>query len=148
MGAAWLRLWGRIVSRTATTPERFQSQGTRLDSSSLVVPFVRVDITAGAPVTVTPDLLVAGYYQLRFIGNPGLTLGAPMNMVSGNILVIELSNISGGAIAAVTLNAVFKVQGGALPLPTNNNHRAVTFHFRSTGNVWNEIARNAADVPN
>jgi hypothetical protein len=58
-------------------------------------------------------------------------------------LTIEINNTSGGALGAITWNAIFKLVGGAFTSPATGNKRFIRFEWN--GSAWVEIARASAD---
>lgn len=74
-----------------------------------------------------------------------LTYNAPTGMAQGQLLTIRVRNGSGGAMGAITWNAVFKL-AGAFVNPANGHSRSIQFIY--DGASWIERWRSAADTPN
>ena len=84
--------------------------------------------------------------QITATNNTAFAINAPLFPADGQQLTATLRNTSGGALGAITPNAVFKLTGAAWPTPATANSRSVTFHYDGTN--WVERYRSAADVPN
>jgi hypothetical protein len=99
--------------------------------------------TAAAGVN-TPNLNSGDFYALTVNGGAGFTIANPTNARNGAWLTIEVVNVSGGVMGAVTWGAAYRLQGGAFVAPANNKRRCVTFRY--DGALWIESNRSAADV--
>lgn len=71
-------------------------------------------------------------------------IAAPTNPIPGQVITYTIRNSSGGALGAVTWNAVFKM--AAWTSPANGSSRSISFHYDGTN--WVERSRTTADVPN
>lgn len=96
----------------------------------------------GAP---TPDFKFGDVCIIQVTDAVAFTINAPLNPFNGGYLTIQILNSSGGAMGAITWNAIFKL-AGAFTNPANGQRRSITFH--RTGGAWREISRTAADQPN
>lgn len=84
-------------------------------------------------------------FSLNVQAGTALTYNAPTGMAQGQLLTIRVRNGSGGAMGAITWNAVFKL-AGAFVNPANGHSRSIQFIY--DGAVWIERWRSAADTPN
>lgn len=71
------------------------------------------------------------------------TINAPTNPRTGEELTYDITNSSGGAMGAITWNAVFKL-AGAFTNPANTKRRTITFYY--DGSSWVEKTRASADI--
>jgi hypothetical protein len=100
--------------------------------------------------TITPTLRDGVF--VRYVVNNGaaFTVAAPVtgstsvSLVPGTHLTLNLKNTSGGAMGAITWNAVFKVP--AITAPATGNQRS--YHFCYDNTNWIFLWQSAADVPN
>jgi hypothetical protein len=85
------------------------------------------------------------------------TINAPTNVATGDQLLLQFRNISGGSLGDVTFNAVFKVasanpwtltDGSLLSKPANGYSRTICFGWDAVNSIWVEQWRSPADVPN
>lgn len=97
---------------------------------------------------VTPDASLGGLAVVTATNAVAFTIAAPINPpAAGNamVLVLTVRNASGGALGALTFNAVFKL-GAAWVQPANGFSRTISFVWNGTN--WVEAFRSAADVAN
>lgn len=109
-----------------------------------VVPLVNTvkQLTYSASITINA---AQGDYQYVIANNgTAFTFNAPTKPVSGSPLTVRIFNTSGGALGAVTWNAIFKL--AAWTSPATGFNRAISFRYDGTN--WTETSRNTVDVPN
>lgn len=94
--------------------------------------------------SITPNLRFGNIQYITVTNGTAFTINAPTNAISGTKLTLTLRNTSGGAMGAVTWDAVFKL--AAWTSPANGFSRSITFYYNGTN--WIEKSRTAADVPN
>jgi hypothetical protein len=97
-------------------------------------------VTYSASIT-----LAANQYDRHFIqvtNGTAFTINAPSGPTAHQTIVIDIRNASGGAMGAITWNAVFKM-AGAFTNPANNKRRKIAFTYDGTN--WIEEWRMAAD---
>jgi len=96
--------------------------------------------------TVTIDASKANAFRLTVTDGVAFTINAPLSASSSTPQKINLMirNASGGAMGAITWNAIFKM--AAWTNPANGFSRSISFIFDGTN--WVESARTPADVPN
>jgi hypothetical protein len=95
--------------------------------------------------SMTPDLTTGAYFfDITATNNTAFTINAPTGAAKNQRLAIRIRNTSGGALGAVTWNAVFKM--AAWTSPATANSRTIEFEYNGTN--WVEMNRNTADVPN
>lgn len=103
-----------------------------------------------APVTVAysaaPIILGALGQNFLLLPTDGVAfvLGAPTNLRNGQWIMLTVRNATGGALGAMTFNAVFK--SPAWVQPATGFSRSVLWVFNGTNLV--ERVRSAADIPN
>lgn len=100
--------------------------------------------TVAGAGTVSIDASAGDEQYLTVSTGSGFTIGAPTNATTGQLLVINIRNSSGGALGTVTWNATFKM--AAWTSPGNANSRSIVFRY--DGSNWVERFRTPADVPN
>jgi hypothetical protein len=91
-----------------------------------------VDAKLGNKMTVTVTVGTA------------FTINAPTNPTTGQYLSFTFRNTSGGAMGAITWNAVFRL--GAFTNPATGFSRSILFQYDSS--QWIEQSRGTVDVPN
>lgn len=96
----------------------------------------------GASITI--NSANGGFHAITATNGTAFTINAPTNPVTGHQITVTIRNTSGGALGAVTWDAVFKLS--AWTSPATANSRSVTFVYDGTN--WVEIGRTPADVPN
>lgn len=98
--------------------------------------------------SMTPDSSQGQFHTIVATNNTAFTINAPTNPPpssnAAQILTLTVFNTSGGALGAVTWNAVFKM--AAWTSPATGNNRSITFKWNGTN--WQEISRTPSDVPN
>lgn len=94
---------------------------------------------------ITIDASASGSWW-RITPNNGVafTINAPTNPVSGQIAWLTIRNASGGALGAVTFNAVFKTAGFVAPL----NGFSASAKFRYDGANWVQLSLWTSVIPN
>ena len=128
-------LQGNTISATGAV------SGATVNASSGVV-YPRLTLTYGT--TVNTDSSKADYFTLTVTDGVAFTIAAPSNPVTGNCITYTIRNTSGGAMGAITWNAVFKM--AAFTTPATANQRSIRFVYDGTN--WIELFKTAADVPN
>lgn len=97
--------------------------------------------------SITPDASVFKSFVLSANNGTAFTINAPIN-AQENELDVELTfvirNVSGGALGAVTWNAIYKL--ATWTQPANGFSRSITFRWNGTN--WLEVSRTPIDVPN
>jgi len=117
---------------------------------------------SGPPVLVTYSASMtfdasqgSGEFIIPVTNGTAFTINNPVNATGGNQypkggkLVVTFVNTSGGAMGAITWGSNFKLASFTGPATTKN--LSVTFTNASvygSANVWREVSRTAADVPN
>lgn len=104
---------------------------------------VRTNVTYSASMTL--DCNFGNEFDITVGNGTAFTINAPTNPPSdAKRITITIRNSSGGAVGAVTWNAIFKM--AAWTSPANGFSRSIDFKFN--GSNWVEITRTTADVPN
>jgi hypothetical protein len=80
--------------------------------------------------SITLDASQAHEFILAVTNASAFTVNAPVNLVNGDRLLVTIKNTSGGAMGAVTWNAIFKMP--AFTNPTNGNGYTVEFWYDGT----------------
>jgi len=99
-------------------------------------------VTYSASMTI--DASLGNRHIITATNGTAFTINAPTSPLAGQRIVVTIRNTSGGALGAVTWNAVFKL--AAWTSPATANSRSIEFEYDGTN--WIEIARATADVPN
>ncbi len=94
--------------------------------------------------SITPDCSRGGIMKLTVTDGVAFAINAPTNPLSGQRLLMVIRNTSGGAVGAITWNAVFKKT--AFTTPATANNRSIEFVYDGTN--WVETFKTPADVPN
>lgn len=93
--------------------------------------------------TVTPTDAVAFVMGAPLFGTAAMSSTNPP--VAGLVWTLTIINTTGGALGAVTFNAVYKL-GAAFTQPATGFQRSIQFRWNGTNHV--EVGRTAADVAN
>lgn len=109
-------------------------------SSALVQ--ARVGLTYSA--SITPNAASGNFQTIRANDANAFTINAPLNPREGQRLSITIANISGGALGAISWDAVFKKL--AFTSPTNGNNCTIVFFYDGTN--WMQEGPQSLQVPN
>lgn len=101
-----------------------------------------VSVTYSASMTV--DTTAGNIFEIVANNGSAFTINAPTNPRQGRPITFVIFNVSGGALGAVTWNAVFKLS--AWTQPANGNNRVITYYY--DGASWREMNRTTVDIPN
>ena len=93
---------------------------------------------------IATDASLANTFSITATDGVAFTISAPTNLVAGKQITYVVRNTSGGALGAITWNAIFKM--AAFTSPATANSRSITFVYDGTNLV--EVSRTPADVPN
>lgn len=109
--------------------------------------FARAVIPATNTITystsMTPDALAGRTQIITVADGVAFTINAPANPVAGARITLLIRNGSGGAVGAITWNAIYKMS--AWTSPANNFSRSISFEYQNT--VWAQISQTGADIP-
>lgn len=94
--------------------------------------------------TVGTDTNAASVFSLTVTDGVAFAMSAPTNPATGKVIIYTIRNTSGGAVGAITWNAVFKM--AAFTTPATANNRSIAFVYDGTN--WVELYKTAADVGN
>ena len=104
--------------------------------------YTKITVTYSASMTI--DSSVGSYASITATNATAFTINAPTNPVNGQPLTIVIRNTSGGALGAVTWNAVFKMS--AWTSPATGFSRSICFFYDGTN--WVQVSQTGVDVPN
>lgn len=91
--------------------------------------------------SITPAHASASVFSIVVTNGSALTINAPtLGLVPGRIITFDILNSSGGAMGAITWDAVFKK--GAFTVPANTKRSTIQFYFDGT----NWVALNAQSL--
>lgn len=93
--------------------------------------------------SMTPQAHVAIIHQVTVTNGTAMTMNAPANPSIGMDLTLDILNSSGGAMGAITWNAIYKM-AGAFTNPASTKRRTIRFYYDGTS--WIEVCRAAADI--
>ena len=94
--------------------------------------------------SIDTDASLGNFFDITVTDGVAFTINAPTIPVDGHEITYTIRNASGGAVGAITWNAVFKL--ATLTNPANGFSRSVTFRYNGTN--WVQIAQTGVDVPN
>jgi hypothetical protein len=106
--------------------------------------FARLAITYSA--SITPNAATTCWGTITATNGTAFTINAPTNPPASSgtqELTIEISNTSGGALGAISWNAIYVFTNGAFVAPATGKKRFVTFQWN--GSAWVERCRANAD---
>lgn len=127
------------VSTIAATD--VQSAIAEVNAEKRELPVVVVE-TYSASITMSST--AGEIHSITATNGTAFTINAPTGPVTGRSLLVTIRNASGGALGAVTWNAVFKL--AAWTSPANGFNRTIAFYYDGTN--WIEMNRITTDVPN
>jgi hypothetical protein len=93
---------------------------------------------------ISTDAGLANAFTITATDGVAFTISAPYNLSAGKQVTYTIRNTSGGALGAITWNAIFKM--AAFTNPATATSRSITFVYDGTNLV--EVSRTPADVPN
>lgn len=93
--------------------------------------------------TMTPDPNQGKVFTIAPTDTNAMTIAAPAASLSGQEIVFDILNSSGGSMGTITWNALYKL-AGAFSNPANGKRRTITFVYN--GSAWVEMCRAAADI--
>lgn len=93
---------------------------------------------------IATDASQASIFSITVTDGVAFTISAPLKPTTGQEITYTIRNTSGGAMGAITWNAVFKL--AAFTNPATATNRSITYVYDGTN--WVELNRAGADVPN
>lgn len=102
----------------------------------------RRTVTYSASITI--DAQEGNTFVITANNGTAFAINAPTNPQDGQRITITIRNTSGGALGAITWNAVFKM--AAYTAAATGNNRSAWFFYDGTN--WIMEGQSAADVPN
>ncbi len=97
--------------------------------------------TYGATVTIPAEN--GNYFPVTVTNTTAFTVAAPTGPFTGQLITIQIVNISGGVMGTITWNAAFKL-AGAFVNPADTKSRLI--QFICNNGTWFEVSRTANDV--
>jgi hypothetical protein len=97
--------------------------------------------TYGVTVTINADS--GNYAKITVTDTNAWTMAAPTNPRTGQTLVVDIVNASGGAMGAITWNAVWKLDS-SYANPANGKRRTATFYY--DGSNWVQVGAWSGDI--
>lgn len=128
----------------------FYAAGTAINFFGGVTYFdhavVEKEVVVTYSASMTPDSSLGNEFIITVTNATAMAINAPTNVPgqAGQHLEVTIRNTSGGAMGAITWNAVFKMT--AFVNPATGFSRTII--FRWNGVNWVEKCRSAVDVPN
>jgi len=95
--------------------------------------------------SITFDASLGNNVLILATNSTAFTINAPTNPSNGQQLTVTIYNNSGGAMGAITWNAIFHMN--AFTVPTNIRSQSITFVYSSGLAQWYEIGRTSSSVP-
>jgi hypothetical protein len=103
-------------------------------------------VTTTYSASMTFDTVAGSIFQVTATNGTAFAFNAPAALRTGAKLRVTLTNTSGGALGAITPNAVFKLAGAAWPSPATGFSRTIEFVYNGANFI--EQWRSATDIPN
>lgn len=120
-----------------------QTDGFEVNQNAVCQPLNdHIAVTYSASITI--DASTGHQFQINVTNGTAFTINAPTNPTTGQRAKIQLRNTSGGAMGAVTWNAVFKMP--TFTAPATGFSRTVDMYYN--GANWIVWQISTADVPN
>lgn len=133
-----------IIGKNACGPSIGQLSASQVSSNFLGIWEREFYRTIAYSASMATDALGGTDFTITATNNTAFTINAPSNPFPNQRLKYTIRNTSGGALGAVTWNAVFKMAAWASP--ATGFSRSITFRYNGTN--WIEQNRNTTDVPN
>lgn len=102
------------------------------------------EITVSYSASITFSSFEGSRFVITATNGTAFTINAPTNAATGKRITVTIRNTSGGALGAITWNAVFLKP--VFTSPATANSRSIEFQYNGTS--WVMINQTAADVPN
>lgn len=99
----------------------------------------------GAGGAVATDFTFGGPFKITVTDGIAFTISNPTGAASGDRILYDILNSSGGAMGAITWGTNFAL-AGAFTNPASTKRRTIEFYFNSADTKWVEIARAGADI--
>jgi len=93
--------------------------------------------------TVTINASAGNFAKITVTNGTAFTLAAPTNVVAGQWLTLDIVNSSGGAMGAITWNAVW-LKDGSYANPANGKRRTGQFYY--DGSNWIQVGTWSGDL--
>lgn len=120
-----------------------QTDGIEVNQNAVFKPLTDLFVvTYSASMTI--DAATGNIFQITANNGTAFTINAPTNPQTGNRIILQIRNTSGGALGVVTWNAVFKMS--AWTSPATGNSRCIGFFYN--GSNWIQYDPAGVDVPN
>ncbi len=103
--------------------------------------FSKFSPTYGTTVTIAAEN--GNYFPVAVTNTTAFTMAEPTAPFSGQLITIQITNSSGGAMGTITWNAAFKL-AGAFTNPATGYSRLI--QFICNNGTWFEVSRTANDV--
>lgn len=117
--------------------------GTLTQLVATRIAFVEQAVVYAAAMTIALGL--GAFAIITATDGVAFTINAPTGTpLAGDELTVQIRNTSGGALGAVTWNAVFKMS--AWTQPATAFSRAITFRYNGVN--WIQVGQTGVDVPN
>jgi hypothetical protein len=94
--------------------------------------------------SITPDVRKGKWATVTVTNGTAFVINAPLNPTAGQELGFTIRNTSGGAMGAITWNAIFKMS--AWTNPATANSRSIQFLYDGTN--WVQVSQTGVDIPN
>lgn len=120
-----------VLSQPGTLPQQVVPKGWALGGAGVL--FTPNAQTYSA--SITPELSLGNWLTITVTNNTAFTINAPTyngaalsatNVPLGMLVALTILNASGGAMGAVTFNAVYRNAAGFV-VPANNNYVSTVF---------------------
>lgn len=93
--------------------------------------------------TVSIDASLDDFFTLNVTNGTAFTISAPTNAGTGRILMLDITNSSGGAMGVITWDPVFK-RDASFANPANGKRRTIQFYYDGTN--WVQVGASSADI--
>jgi hypothetical protein len=116
---------------------------TRVLTSFSNTGLFRVAVPYSASMTI--DAATGTQFVIIVTNGTAFTINAPQNPSDGQIITLTIRNRNGGAIGAVTFNAVFALS--AWTQPGGGQSRSIQFRYDASLTKWDQINQTGIDIP-
>lgn len=125
---------------TPTLVYTLNSTQEKILAAALVLKRIVITYSASMTAVATQGNL----FDITATNATAFAINAPTSPLDGQVITFTIRNASGGALGAVTWNAVFKMSAWTQPADTFS--RSISFKYNGTN--WVQINQTGVDVPN
>jgi hypothetical protein len=102
-------------------------------------------VTVPYSASMTFDAAAGTEFVIGVTNATAFTINAPLNPMDAQIITLTIRNRNGGAIGAVTFNAIFAIS--TWTQPAGGQSRSIQFRYDASLPRWDQINQTGVDIP-